>query len=206
MKYIKDIKKKIEWEEFLNPDCNWHYSGYYKKSRIANMSFINKFHDKIDWEWFFLYQKVPSSLIKKIFNRYPQYFNEEIWDTICMNQKLSEKLIIEIENKGISIFSIICRYPENITRKKFENIIDKLDEKIISNKHIWNNICFLHTLTPKFIEKYQNKVNWDIISDYQKLSERFIEKHQDKVNWVNIFQSQELSEKFMKKWHFKIKK
>lgn len=40
------------------------------------------------------------------------------------------------------------------------------------------------TLSEKFIEKYENKVDWNYILECQNLSELFIEKYKDIIIWI----------------------
>ena len=48
MKHIKDIKKKIEWEEYYNPEFDWHDQEFYSNN-ILSEDFIREFKDKVDW-------------------------------------------------------------------------------------------------------------------------------------------------------------
>ena len=35
MKHIKDIKRKLEWEKYYNPDFNWNDWEFYKKNKLS---------------------------------------------------------------------------------------------------------------------------------------------------------------------------
>jgi hypothetical protein len=93
-------------------------------------------------------------------------------------------------------------------------VMDVVDANIITKKQ-WKTISGYKTLSKRFIEKYQDKLDWNAISQNSKLSEDFIEKFQDKVDFYAISTktcemryraplSEEFIEKFQDKhfnWH-----
>ena len=48
MKYLKDIKNKIKWEKYYNPDFDWHYRQIYIDNTLSE-DFIKAFKNKVAW-------------------------------------------------------------------------------------------------------------------------------------------------------------
>ena len=48
MKQFKDIKKKIEWETYYNPDFDWTDDTFYIGNELSE-DFIREFRDKVNW-------------------------------------------------------------------------------------------------------------------------------------------------------------
>ena len=48
MKQIKDIKNKIKWEEYYNPNFDWHNRQFYIDNKLSE-DFIREFKDKVHW-------------------------------------------------------------------------------------------------------------------------------------------------------------
>ena len=75
MKHFKDIKNKLEWEKYYDPDFDWFdwtVNTFYM--RIDNdisedfEDFIREFQDKVNWVYVSQYQKL-SEKFKKEFKK-----------------------------------------------------------------------------------------------------------------------------------------
>ena len=51
MKYLKDIKNKIKWQQYNNPAIDWGLYYTYNK-KMVDESFVETFKDKINWRFF----------------------------------------------------------------------------------------------------------------------------------------------------------
>ena len=91
MKQIKDIKNKIEWEEYYDPSFNWNTAQLYKEN-IFSEDFIREFKNKVDWCYISIYQKLSEDFIR-------EFQNKVDWCYISIYQKLSEDFIREFKNK-----------------------------------------------------------------------------------------------------------
>ena len=85
MKQFKDIKNKISWEQYYNPDFNW-YDWMFYYNNILTEDFIREFQDKVDWEYISIYQNLSEDFIK-------EFQNKVNWRIISKYQKLSEDFI-----------------------------------------------------------------------------------------------------------------
>ena len=69
MKHFKDIKKKLEWEKYYDPDFNWYNENFYKEN-VLSADFIREFQDKINWcyvaQSFWLTEKILNEFKDKI--------------------------------------------------------------------------------------------------------------------------------------------
>ena len=90
MKHFKDIKKKIEWEDFYDLDFDWGDLEFYKKNKLSE-EFIREFKDKVDWWCISRYQELSEDFIREFKNRV-------IWKMISKYQTLSEEFIREFKN------------------------------------------------------------------------------------------------------------
>ena len=77
MKHIKDIKNKIEWEKYYNPNFNWHSVQLYSKN-ILSEDFIREFKDKVDWWYISKYQTLSEDFILE--------FREKIHWELLLNE------------------------------------------------------------------------------------------------------------------------
>ena len=64
MKQIKDIKNKISWEEYYNPDFNWSDFNFYRNNQLSE-DFIIEFKDKVWWRYITSTQKLSEQFIRK---------------------------------------------------------------------------------------------------------------------------------------------
>ena len=46
MKQLKDIKRKLKWEEYYDPTFDWSYWEFYKDNTLTE-DFIREFKDKV---------------------------------------------------------------------------------------------------------------------------------------------------------------
>lgn len=171
------------------------FNGFYNRAssskNFLSESFIEKYSDKLNWEYISEFQKLSENFIEK-------YADKVEWGWISKCQILSE--------------SFIEKHSDKLTKLDWSNILihQTLSESFIE-KHSdmldrvdWLEISRTQKLSENFIEKYSSKLDWVKLSVYQTLSESFIEKHQDDVNWVNISKFQKLSESFIEKFQNKV--
>ena len=92
MKQIKDIKNKIEWEEYYNPDFNWNSSDLYVSNNTLTEDFIREFKDRVNWEFIAMSQKLSEDFIREFQDRVS-------WQMISINQKLSEDFRREFQDR-----------------------------------------------------------------------------------------------------------
>ena len=59
MKQLKDIKKKIEWEDYYDPTFDWYDWDFYKKNKLSE-DFIREFQDKVVWRYISEYQTLSE--------------------------------------------------------------------------------------------------------------------------------------------------
>ena len=91
MKQFKDIKKKIKWEQYYNPDFDWDNWEFYADNTLTE-DFIREFKDKVDWEYISEFQKLSEDFIRE--------FKDNVsWSFVSINQKLSENFIREFQDK-----------------------------------------------------------------------------------------------------------
>ena len=90
MKQLKNIKNKIEWEEYYNPDFNWDRISFYENE--LSEDFIREFKDKVNWEILSFYQTLSEDFIRKLKNKVN-------WRGISKHQELSEKFIREFKKE-----------------------------------------------------------------------------------------------------------
>ena len=91
MKYFKDIKRKLEWEQYYNPSFDWGDWEFYADNNLS-AEFIREFKDKVDWEYISSYQTLSEDFIREFQDKVDWYF-------ISMHQTLSEEFIIEFQDK-----------------------------------------------------------------------------------------------------------
>ena len=97
------------------------------------------------------------------------------WESISIDQKLSEEFIREFQNKVEWFY--ISEY-----QKLSENFIREFQNKVN-----WFLISIYQKLSENFIREFQNKLNWRIVYKFQKLSPEFINEFDLKIdedNWL----------------------
>ena len=63
MKQFKDIKKKIKWEDYYNPDFDWNNIDFYRNK--LSEDFIREFQDKVWWNYISEFQKLSEDFIRE---------------------------------------------------------------------------------------------------------------------------------------------
>ena len=64
MKHFKDIKKKLEWQKYYDPDFNWNNPIFYFDNDLSE-DFIREFKDKVDWKYITKYQNLSKDFIRE---------------------------------------------------------------------------------------------------------------------------------------------
>ena len=62
MKHFKDIKNKLSWEQYYDPDFDWGNYIFYRDNKLSE-SFIREFKNKVDWWWISRYQELSENFI-----------------------------------------------------------------------------------------------------------------------------------------------
>ena len=164
MKYIKDIKIKLEWEKYYNPDFDWNDYKFYSNN-ILSEDFIREFKDKVDWSAICRYQKLSEEFIE-------EFQDKLYWKHISGYQELSVEFIKKFRHKIDWELLSCSKYIDEDTLRKFQYSID------------WDRVSrfaefrFLtdKQLSEKFIEEFQNKLDLSQIFSLPYLSEKFKEK------------------------------
>ena len=91
MKQIKDIKNKIEWEKYYDPDFDWSNYAFYRNNKLSE-DFIREFKDKVDWEHISYYQKLSEDFIREFKDRVD-------WMMISRYKTLSEEFVKEFKEE-----------------------------------------------------------------------------------------------------------
>ena len=147
MKYIKDIKIKLEWEKYYNPDFDWNDYKFYSNN-ILSEDFIREFKDKVDWSAICRYQKLSEEFIE-------EFQDKLYWKHISCYQELSVEFIKKFRHKIDWELLSCSKYIDEDTLRKFQYSID------------WDRVSrfaefrFLtdKQLSEKFIEEFQNKLD-----------------------------------------------
>ena len=117
MKHIKDIKNKIKWEKFYNPEFDWDDWKFYTDN-ILSEDFIREFQDKVDWLYICKFQKLSEDFIRE--------FKDKVWwRNIFINQTLSEDFIMEFKDEVDAWALEFQQLSEDFKNK----IINELDNK-----------------------------------------------------------------------------
>ena len=114
MKHFKDIKKKIYWEEYYNPNFDWSNDTFYIDNKLSE-DFIREFKDEVYWEMISKYQTLSEDLIRE--------FKDDVdWWYISKYQTLSEDFIREFKEK--IDWHMISKY--QTLSKEFKNELNKI--------------------------------------------------------------------------------
>ena len=91
MKQLKNVKKKIEWEQYYDPTFDWDNRSFYEKNNLAE-DFIREFKDKINWDYISKYQKLSEDFIR-------EFKNKVNWMYISRDKTLSERFKKEFKKE-----------------------------------------------------------------------------------------------------------
>ena len=101
MKQIKDIKNRLEWEQYYDPEFDWNNYDFYRNNKLTE-DFIREFQDKVNWWLISEYQKLSEDFIRE--------FKDNVsWVDISIAQVLSEDFIREFKDR------VNWRYISNCT-------------------------------------------------------------------------------------------
>ena len=91
MKHFKDIKKKIEWEDYYNPAFDWNDWDFYVNNALSE-DFIREFKKKVYWLYISKCQRLSENFIRE--------FKDKVnWTYISSYQRLSENFISKFKDK-----------------------------------------------------------------------------------------------------------
>ena len=91
MKHIKDIKNKIEWEQYYDPNFYWGDYIFYRDNKLSE-EFIRELKYKVDWWYISIYLELSEDFIR-------EFKNKVDWHNISCYQKLSIDFIREFKDK-----------------------------------------------------------------------------------------------------------
>lgn len=140
------------------------------EKQIINDSYIDLYHEKINWNIVCKYQKLNINIIKK-------YINFINWDIISEYQHLSYGMITTFDD--YLNWTIILNIRKNIDKCLIEKYHDKIS---------WNNILCLDNVPEKILILYKNIIDWDKFNYEIPLSNQTINKIYDKLNIEKIIQ------------------
>jgi hypothetical protein len=145
---------------------NWHDLS---RTHLPE-SFIRKNIDKINWEKRCRYYRMTEEELEK----YCEYFNDDTWRSLFINQRLSESFIEKHIDVVRQFYLWNYLYEDQHVSESFiEKYIDEIDCEELS---------FDMLLSESFIEKHSDKLSWRFISECQELSKEFVMKHIDKIH------------------------
>ena len=116
--------------------------------------------------------------------------NGDDWDSISINQKLSEDFIREFKDKVH--FDWISRY-----QTLSEDFIRSCQLRVY-----WRNICQYQKLSCDFMKEMKNMIDLRLVSEYQDLTEDFIRENKGKLEWGRMLRHQKFSYEFVKELCF----
>ena len=127
--------------------------------------------------------KISSQKLEEI-NKNRNSYNDDFWNKLTINYKLSEEFI----EKNWNYFNRddICNW-QKLSEDFIRKHIDKLDLEIISMHQ---------NLSINFIREFFDKLDSDSISWYQKLNKKFIKDFYEKLD-LNDIKIRNLIEDFM---------
>ena len=94
MKHFKNIKNKIKWEQYYNPDFDWDDIQFYENFTFSE-EFLNEFQDKVNLHLLITRQQIPENILYN----FQLKFSKGNWLMISRYQKLSENFIREFKDK-----------------------------------------------------------------------------------------------------------
>jgi hypothetical protein len=124
MKQIKNIKNKIKYEKYYDPDFDWGDMFFYKfneETPLFSEEFLEEFKDKINWLYLITYQKFDEQKLRQYIEPYFVRYRS-IWSALSIHQTLSETFIDEFKDK-LSWLDICCYQKLSEPFIKFKNKI-----------------------------------------------------------------------------------
>ena len=134
MKYLKDIKNKIKWQQYNNPAIDWGLYYTYNE-KMVDESFVETFKDKINWRFF------SASLTTPIVNNIDflkKYQDKVDWEMISFYGQLNlHEEILDMFPDKIH-WNIVSRYV-HLTEQQIEKFKDKLNFNILNKRYEYEN-------------------------------------------------------------------
>ena len=134
MKHLKDIKNKIKWQKYNDPQINWHLYYTYKPEMVDE-SFVETFMDKINWRFF------SAGLTTPIVNNIDfltKYQDKVDWEMISFYGRLNlHEEILEMFPDKIH-WNIVSRYV-HLTEQQIEKFKDRLNFNILNKRYEYEN-------------------------------------------------------------------
>ena len=161
MKYLKNVKNKLDWEKYYNPEFNWNSREFYFNNNLSE-EFIEEFYKKINWQYLSYFYSPSENLM----NNFLYFWN---WTYVLQHVKVSEFLLRNVIDKIIidkNCWKVISQH-QTLSEDFIREFKDKLD---------WGEICRNQKLSEDFIKEFKNKITIYEICRYQKLSKEFIEE------------------------------
>ena len=167
MKQIDNIKKKIKWEEYYNPEFDWRDWGFYSNN-ILSEDFIREFKDKVDWSAICRYQKLSENFIRE--------FKDKVhWGVVSIYQNnLSDEFKTEFANKLNFVVSndVALVFPDDTTKNRIQLNRQIFDKQLLDNPHF---LDLSFKMTNQFFElkSITQNLNKQLI-EYTQLTEHLI--------------------------------
>ena len=169
MKQIDNIKKKIKWEEYYNPEFDWRDWGFYSNN-ILSEDFIREFKDKVDWSAICRYQKLSEDFIRE--------FKDKVhWGVVSIYQNnLSDEFKTEFANKLNFVVSndndVALVFPDDTTKNRIQLNRQIFDKQLLDNPRF---LDLSFKMTNQFFELKSiiQNLNTQLI-EYTQLTEHLI--------------------------------
>ena len=169
MKQIDNIKKKIKWEEYYNPEFDWRDWGFYSNN-ILSEDFIREFIDKVDWSAVCRYQKLSEDFIRE--------FKDKVhWGVVSIYQNnLSDEFKTEFANKLNFVVSndndVALVFPDDTTKNRIQLNRQIFDKQLLDNPRF---LDLSFKMTNQFFELKSiiQNLNTQLI-EYTQLTEHLI--------------------------------
>jgi len=145
---------------------------------------FEKYIDYYDTKILSKYNNIDQEFIER---NHKKFYDEECWENLAANSKLSTKFIKEF----LMFFS--DKAWENIF--KYQNLQNPHQFVIDGNE--WGLIFRYQKLSNEYIEKYFDKIpNLNEMIIYQELSEEFIKNNHQRLEMTHVIAFQKMSEEF----------
>ena len=115
--------------------------------------------------------ELDEDVIRMLFTYMPRPW----WNYIVQNQKMSEDLIREFQDK----LDMLCVGTNQIMSEEFlEEMKDRISFRTIPR---------YHKLSEDFIRRHAEELEWRYVSRDQYMSDEFLEEYVDKIVWIDYF-------------------
>jgi hypothetical protein len=150
-------------------------------SQNLSESFIERWSDKLDWNYVCTYQRLSENFIEKMKSRVKWYYISE-------NQELSEEFIDRWQN--FVIWSCISSY-----QKLSIDFLEKFQDKINWHSYSQNNI-----LNEKILKKFERKIIWRLVHENTSVDPYLFLKYYSYIDSDYLFSNFKFNESDLVNW------